>query len=177
MASIIETKQILIAEDEDIVAINLQEKLNSMGYVVPYVVSSGEEAIQKAIEVHPDLVIMDIRLEGDKDGVEAAKEIRSRLSVPLIYLTGYADYRTVQRAKITEPFGYIMKPFDEVELFANIELALYKSKMERKLKENEELLSAILEGTADADDTNRKKYNRLRALFYLNKYQDNMDYC
>ena len=132
------TTQILIVEDEGIVAEEIQSRLKNRGYEVSAVAVSGEEAIQKAGETRPDLVLMDIKLKGDVDGIEAAKEIRSRFDIPVIYLTAYADEDTVQRAKVTEPFGYILKPFEERELHTSIEMALYKHKMERKLRESEE---------------------------------------
>jgi PAS domain S-box-containing protein len=142
--------QILIAEDETIVAKYMQKWLKTMGYGVSTIVSSGEEAIRKAEEIHPDLVLMDIVLKGNIDGIEAAKQIRSRLDVPIIYLTAYADDKTLERAKITEPFGYILKPFEERELHSAIEMALYKHKMERRLKESEQWLATTLRSIGDA---------------------------
>jgi CheY-like chemotaxis protein len=99
--------QILVVEDEDTIATTIQDILKSFGYAVPAVVCSGEEAIQKVVEMQPDLVLMDIRLEGSMDGVEAAEKIRSEFNIPVVYLTAYMDDSTVQRAMITEPFGFI----------------------------------------------------------------------
>ena len=93
-------------------------------------VSTGEEAIQRADALHPDLVLMDIRLEGSMDGIQAAEAIRSRLDIPVIYLSAFADKQTVERAKVTEPFGYLIKPFEDSELHSTIEVALYKRKTE-----------------------------------------------
>jgi PAS domain S-box-containing protein len=137
--------QILIVEDEIIIAENIRARLNSLGYAVSAIVFSGEEAIQKAAETRPDLVLMDIKLEGDMDGVEAAEQIRARFDIPVVYLTAYADDDTLQRAKITEPFGYILKPFEVRELHTAIEVALYKHKMERKLRSRERFITNILE--------------------------------
>jgi PAS domain S-box-containing protein len=142
--------QILVVEDESTIAITIQDTLKIFGYTVPAIVGSGEEAIQKVAEVQPDLVLMDIRLEGSMDGVEAAEKIRSDFNIPVVYLTAYIDDKTVQRAMITGPFGYILKPFEERELHIAVELALYKHNIEMKVKESEQLLSTILENIGDA---------------------------
>ncbi len=142
--------QILVVEDESTIAITIQDILKSFGYAVPAIVCSGEEAIQTVAELQPDLVLMDIRLEGSMDGVEAAEKIRSDFNIPVVYLTAYIDDGTVQRAMITAPFGFVLKPFKPRELHIAVELALYKHKMEMKLKESEQLLSTILENIADA---------------------------
>jgi PAS domain S-box-containing protein len=142
--------QVLVVEDESTIAITIEDTLKSFGYSVPAVVCSGEQAIQKAAEMQLDLVLMDIRLEGSMDGVEAAEQIRSDFNIPVVYLTAHMDDNTVQRAMITEPFGFILKPYEPRELHIAIELALYKHRMERKLKENEQLLSTILENIDEA---------------------------
>jgi signal transduction histidine kinase len=116
--------KILVVEDERIVAKDISRRLERLGYIVVATASSGQEAIQKAIKTQPDLVLMDVQLKGEMDGIEAAQQIRVGLDVPVIYLTAYADQNTLQRAKITEPFGYIVKPFDERDLHATIEIAL-----------------------------------------------------
>ena len=123
-------KQILIAEDELIVARDLQSCLINMGYAVPDVISTGEQAIQKAAMAHPDLVLMDINLAGNMDGVTAAEEIRRRFNIPVVYLTSYADEDTLGRAKTTEPAGYILKPFNDAELRAVVGMAIHKHKTE-----------------------------------------------
>jgi|SRR6516165_9130893 CheY-like chemotaxis protein len=129
--------QILVVEDESIVARNIQMELTGLGYKVPAIVSSGEDALQKVAETHPDLVLMDIVLKGDLDGVQTAEQIRERYDVPVVFLTAYADERTLQRAKRTEPFGYLLKPYEERELETTIEIALQKHKTERVLKESQ----------------------------------------
>ena len=126
--------QIMVVEDEAIVAEDIQTRLTSLRYAVSAVVSSGDEAIAKAGETRPDLVLMNIRLKEDMDGIEAAEEIRARFDIPVVYLTAYADEDTLQRAKITEPCGYIIKPFQERELHIAIEMALYKHKAEEALR-------------------------------------------
>ena len=142
--------RILVVEDESIVALDIKAQLECLGYVVPAVVNSGEKAIHKTAEIRPDLVLMDIKLKGEMDGIEAAEVIRARLDIPVIYLTAYADYATLQRAKITEPYGYLLKPFEERELHSTIEMALYRHEMERKLRESEQWLSTTLKSIGDA---------------------------
>jgi PAS domain S-box-containing protein len=144
------TTSILIVEDENIVALDIKYLLESLGYGVAAVVSSGEEAIQKAAETRPDLVLMDVKLEGGMDGVEAAEHIQAQSDTPVIYLTAYADHATLERAKITQPFGYILKPFEEKELHTTIEMALYRHGMEKKLKANERWLATTLKSIGDA---------------------------
>lgn len=129
--------RIMIVEDERIVAKDLQFRLNSLGYQVPAMASEGHDAVAQAGAVRPSLVLMDIRLENGMDGIQAAEEIRSRYDIPVIFLTAYADPATLSRAKITEPFGYILKPFEERELHSTIEIALYRHKAEQKLRESE----------------------------------------
>jgi len=142
--------RIMIVEDEMIVAGDIKKTLQDKEYVVSTVVSSGEEAIKKAEQDNPDLVLMDIVLKGEMDGIETAKQIRSRFNIPVLYLTAYANKKMLERAKITEPFGYIIKPFHEKELHSNIEMALYKHKAERKLKESYARLKRTMEGIIDA---------------------------
>ena len=141
--------QVLVVEDESIVALDIQNMSRRLGYEVPVVVSSGEAAIKKAAETHPDLVLMDIRLKGDMDGIEAAEQIRGRFNIPVVYLTAYADDETLQRAKITEPYGYILKPFDERELHTAIEIALHKHKLERELQGSEKRYRLLAENVTD----------------------------
>ncbi len=142
--------RILIVEDEGIIAKDIQNTLNRSGYSVVGIASSGEEAIKKAMEIHPDIVLMDIVLEGAMDGVEAAEYIRDYFDIPVVYLTAYSDDTTLQRAKITEPFGYILKPFQEKELYTTIEMAIYKHTMQKKLKESEQWLATTLKSIGDA---------------------------
>ena len=121
--------RILVVEDESIVALDIQSQLTSLGYTVLAVVFSGEAAINSVAQTQPDLVLMDIKLKGEMDGVEAAHRIGSRFSIPLIYLTAFADQDTLRRAKATNPYGYLLKPFEEDELHSAIETALYKHRM------------------------------------------------
>ena len=123
--------KILIVEDENIIALNIKKKLKSFGYAVPAIVSTGEEAVQMAEIISPDLILMDIMLKGDMDGVKAAEEIKKRFSIPVIYLTAYSDDKVLDRAKVTEPYGYIVKPFKAIDLRSNIEMALYRHSMQK----------------------------------------------
>ncbi len=141
---------VLIVEDNFIVMMELKERLLEMGYKIADTAASGQEAINKARICHPDLTLMDIRLKGEMDGIEAAGRIKEDFDIPVIYLTAHTDDETLERAKVTEPFGYIIKPFEERELHSTIEMALYKNKMGRKLKENEHWLSATLKSIGDA---------------------------
>jgi PAS domain S-box-containing protein/putative nucleotidyltransferase with HDIG domain len=142
--------KILVVEDEGLVAKSIQSMLNNMGYEAPDAALSGEKAIKKADEIRPDLILMDIKLKGEMDGIEAAEIINERFGIPVVYLTAYADEDTLQRAKITEPFGYLLKPFEEQDLQSTIEMALYKSKMEQRLKEREHWFSTVLQSIGDA---------------------------
>ncbi|RCV62809.1 CheY chemotaxis protein or a CheY-like REC (receiver) domain [Methanophagales archaeon] len=116
---------IMIVEDEVLFAKDLKDLLVTWGYTVPAIASTGEEAIGKAGEMKPDLVLMDIVLKDGMDGIEAADQIRTRFKIPVVYLTAYADDETVQRAKITEPYGYVLKPLEERDLHVTLEIALY----------------------------------------------------
>mgnify|MGYP001324465685 CR=1 FL=1 len=131
---------IVIVEDEFIVALDIQRYLERNGYAVRGILPSGEELLEKVEDLKPDLVLMDIRLQGKLDGVETAARLADLRAVPVILLTAYADEPTLARAKITQPFGYLLKPFDERELRTSIEIALYRSMMEKRLRESERLL-------------------------------------
>jgi len=122
--------KILVVEDEGIVVLHIKNTLERLGYEVAGIAATGEDAIMKAMEDRPDLVLMDIVLKGPVDGIDAAEKIRAIFSIPVIYLTAHADEMTLKRAMATEPFGYIVKPFRKRDLFIAIEFALYKSRAE-----------------------------------------------
>lgn len=143
-------KQILIVEDESIVAEDLRETLISLGYAVLSVESSGEKTIKKIEGMRPDLVLMDIMLQGAMDGIETAKQIHDRFDIPVLYITSYSDEHILERAKITEPYCYMIKPFKERELYINIEIAIYKHYMEKKLKESEHWLASTIKCLGEA---------------------------
>jgi PAS domain S-box-containing protein len=140
---------ILIVEDEQVVALDLWRSLENCGYQVVGQADRGEAALRKAETLHPDLVLMDIGLKGEVDGIEAATQIRSRLQLPIIFLTAFSDEATVRRARPAEPYGYLLKPFDERELASNIEMALYKHGMDKKLRESEARFRGVIEHSAD----------------------------
>lgn len=119
--------KIMIVEDENIVAMGIKSKLESLGYSVPCTASSAEDAIRKADLFYPDLVLMDILLKGDGDGIVAGDYIRKNFDIPVIYLTAYTDEETLERAKLTHPAGYISKPFKLEDIHTNIEIALHKN--------------------------------------------------
>lgn len=134
----LEKVNILVVEDEPIVAKDIEKRLKKLGYSVVALVDTGEGAIKEAKEKKPDLVLMDIKLHGEMDGIQTADLMVSRFDIPVVYLTAYADDTILNRAKLTTPFGYILKPFETRELHTAIEIALYRHKMEKKLKESEE---------------------------------------
>ncbi len=136
--------RILVVEDEGIVAQEIKSRLEKSGYSVCGVVHDGPTAIVQAGEMRPDLVLMDIRLKGEMDGVDAAGRIRDRFNLPVVYLTAYTDPATLKRAKAVEPFGYVVKPFDTRSLMVSIEIALHRHRSESE-RIYREKLQAVLE--------------------------------
>lgn len=128
-------QKILIVEDEPITFENEKEMLEELGYEVVGTVAIGEQAIEMVVNDNPDLVLMDIKLSGKMDGIEVAQKIHDQFEIPVIYITAFTDPTLLARAKLTEPFGYIVKPFQKQDLQANIEMALYRYQMEKKLKQ------------------------------------------
>jgi len=155
-------ESILIVEDESVVALNVSHIIQSLGYRPIGPIATGSGALKLLDEEVVDLVLMDIKLKGRMDGIELAKRINSIRPVPIVFLTAYTDERTLSRAKVTEPFGYITKSFDEGELHSTIEMALYKFKMEQKLVREERLLATtldnILEGVITTDVEGKIRY-------------------
>jgi two-component system cell cycle sensor histidine kinase/response regulator CckA len=130
--------KILVVEDEGLVALGLKQSLQRARYDVPAVASSGEEAIELARRLRPDLVLMDIQLRGSTDGVSAAEQIWEEMEIPVVYLTAHADETTLARARRTAPFGYLLKPFQDRELELTIEMALYKHRLDCQIRDSEE---------------------------------------
>lgn len=145
-----ESAKILIVEDEVIVARTIANQLNQLGYTVIGTASSGKVAIAKALETKPELVLMDIILKGDMDGIATASYIRENLDIPVIFLTAYGDDNTLERAKITQPFGYIVKPFTSKDLRIAIEIGLLKHSLEQDIRENRDKLATLLNSISDA---------------------------
>lgn len=133
-------KKIMIVEDEVLIAAEIKQQLQSFGYEVVACTTSGEGALEKLLLVQPDLILMDIRLKGELDGIETAREIHGRYRIPVIFLTAFADDAFLQQAKASEPFGYLIKPVDIRELHSTIEMALYKAQMD---KEKEALIREL----------------------------------
>ena len=136
-------KKILIVEDERIIAEDLQKTLRRLGYKVTGIADSGNEALKIAADEIPDLVLMDIMLRGRLDGITVAQRLKDKFDVPSIYLTAYADKQILKRAKITAPYAYIIKPFDEKELHTNIEIALERSRINRLLERTNTILRTV----------------------------------
>jgi len=161
--------KIMIVEDERVVAADLEDKLVAMGYDVCGKAYSGEQVLSTVEKAHPDLILMDIKLEGAMDGIEAARLIKDRFGVPVIYLTAFSDAHILQRAKVTEPFGYLLKPFQSRELSSLVEIALFKAGMEKELREvNTELEKTIKQMRKEIED-------RKRAEDLLSKAHDGLE--
>ncbi len=142
--------RILIVEDDRVVARDIQQQLRRIGHQVLGVAVRGDEAVSIAVQTRPDLVLMDIRMEGDIDGVEAANRIRAQCQSPVVFLTAYSDDETVRRASHAEPFGYLLKPFEDSQLRTVIEVALYKHAVEQKLRDSERRYATTLSSIGDA---------------------------
>ncbi|WP_439518293.1 response regulator [Hydrogenophaga sp.] len=140
--------RILIVEDETIVAFNLQQRLTQLGYDVPAVAVSGQESLDLIGQTRPDLVLMDIHIEGDMDGIEVAARLKEQNPVPVIYLTAYSEDSTLERARKTSPYGYLIKPFSERELHATIQMALERHTVQEALEENRRLLQQALDAAS-----------------------------
>ena len=147
--SVMEPAGILIVEDEPVVANDIQLSLQRLGYRVPAMATSGEEAIRRAGDTHPDLILMDIVLKGKMDGVETALQIQRRQDVPVIYLTAYADPHTVERAMVTSSAGYLLKPYQANELRITIELALHRAQHDRHMRERLRWIAATVRCIGD----------------------------
>lgn len=145
-----EHSKILIVEDEFILAQDIKNRLTALNYDVVGLCSNGDDALDKVHNENPDLVLMDIRLEGDKDGIETADQIQKEMDIPVVFLSAYADKETVKRARISEPMGYLIKPVEEKELETTIEMALYKHQVTQRMRENERWLATTLGHVGDA---------------------------
>jgi PAS domain S-box-containing protein len=175
--------KILIVEDEAIVAKNIEKHLLNAGYKVVGLATTAEESIEKAETEKPNLVLMDIKLKGKMDGIEAANRIRESLRLPVIFLTSYTDDETFQRAKLTDPFGYLIKPFEIKDLKRTVEMALYKNKLNNELLENQKRYEIAVEaGKTGIWEfwINEKKYfsdKNLKALYGFNddELSDNLE--
>jgi DNA-binding LytR/AlgR family response regulator len=140
-----EKLNIFIVEDESIVAKDIQNNLIKLGYNVVGIANNGKEAIALIKELVPDVVLMDIMIKGELTGIEVAEQIKKIVNVPVIFLTAYADESTLSRAKVTEPYGYILKPFKEIDLHSTIEMAVYKHQKDSALQKERDFLYSLVE--------------------------------
>ncbi len=145
---------VLVVEDESIVSKDIQHSLKKLGYNIVGASATAEKAIELAKTEHPDVVLMDIMLKGEMNGIEAAAEIRQTCAIPVIFLTAYADESTLSKAKVTEPYGYILKPFKEIDLHTTIEMAIYKHGREQEIVKQRDLLFSLVENK----DANEQGY-------------------
>ncbi len=155
---------VLVVEDESIVSKDIQHSLKKLGYNVVGSSSTGEKAIELALELKPDVVLMDIMLKGKLTGIDASEEIRKTLNIPVIYLTAYADEATLEKAKVTEPHGYIIKPFKEIDIHTSIEMAIYKHQKESEVRKERDLLYSLVENKDSKDFIFVKSNSRLVKL-------------
>lgn len=142
--------RILVVEDESIVAKDIQQTLIRLGYDVPATASSAQNAYARLEELEPDLVFLDIKLKGDQDGIHIAEHIKQKYDIPVIFLTSFVDKNTLDRAKITEPYGYLVKPFNESDLQTTVEMALYKFQKDLQVRENERRFANALANVEEA---------------------------
>ncbi len=168
---------VLVVEDESIVAKDIQQSLIKLGYNVVGTASTGEKALALANELRPEIILMDIMLKGPMSGIDASAEIKKDLSIPVIFLTAYADESTLSKAKVTEPFGYIIKPFKEIDLHTSIEMALYKHGKERDIVRERDLLYSIVENKDSKDYIFVKSNSRLiklntKEIYYIEALKD-----
>ncbi|MEC8967888.1 MAG: LytTR family transcriptional regulator DNA-binding domain-containing protein [Bacteroidota bacterium] len=155
---------VLLVEDESIVAKDIQLSLKRLGYNVLGIENTGEKAISSARKLDPDIIIMDIMLKGKINGIEASEKIRKEQNIPIIYLTAYADENTLSKAKITEPYAYIIKPYKEIDLHTSIEMALYKHSKELEILKERDMLYNIVENKDNTEYIFVKSKSRLIKL-------------
>lgn len=169
---------VLVVEDEKIVAKDIQFSLKKLGYTVVGTADTGEMAVELALEMKPDLILMDIMLKGEMNGIDAANEIRKHMDVPVVYLTANTDGGTIQKAKESEPHGYIIKPFKEVDIHTTIEMAIYKHSKEAEVIKERDMLYNIAEGSKGETDHIFVKSNsrfvklRLDDIYFVEALKD-----
>lgn len=163
---------VLVVEDESIVSKDIQNSLIKLGYGVAGSASTGEKAIELASNTQPDIILMDIMLKGEMNGIQAAEQIRNQLRIPIIFLTAYADSATLSKAKVAEPYGYIIKPFKEIDLHTSIEMAIYKHGKEQEVLKERDFLHSIVENkdTTNSDSIFIKANSKLIKLNKSNIY-------
>lgn len=172
---------IFIVEDESIVAKDIQHSLTKLGYNVVGIANNGNDAIEKIMELTPDLVLMDIMIKGPMTGIEVTEKIKEKLNVPVIFLTAYADEGTLSRAKVTGPYGYILKPFKEIDLHSTIEMAVYKHQKDAALMKERDFLYSLVENKEERSrdivfvkSNNRIVKINLKDVYYVETVKDYM---
>ncbi|MDH5719287.1 MAG: diguanylate cyclase [Spirochaetia bacterium] len=157
------TEQILIVEDEGLIAKEIEARLKTLGYQITGIMQNGEDVLEHIPKYKPDLILMDIQIKGNMDGIEIAQKIKKLYQIPVIYLTAFADEKTLERAKKTNPYGYIVKPFDETDLKIRIDMALYKHSIEKQNKELMNEANSVLIKNLQTDSltgiANRRKFD------------------
>lgn len=170
--------RVLIVEDERIIVLDLSDRLKRFGCKVAGSCATAEEAIELAHAERPDLILMDIMLAGGRDGIDAAVQLRRELGIPVVFLTAYSDSQIIERAKQAEPYGFIIKPFKERELYSVIELAIYKAHMEERLHSHQQLLDSILmtigESVLSVDSEHRVRFSNTAAVELLGRSSDEL---
>jgi two-component system response regulator LytT len=168
---------VLVIEDESIVSKDIQYSLKKLGYNVVGAAPTGEKAVELAEELKPDIILMDIMLKGKITGIEASAQIKEKLNIPVIFLTAYADENTLSKAKVTEPYAYIIKPFKEIDLHTSIEMALYKHGKELEILKERDMLFSLVENKENNDFIFVKSKSRLVKLnntdiYYIEALKD-----
>jgi DNA-binding LytR/AlgR family response regulator len=161
---------VLVIEDESIVSKDIQYSLKKLGYNVIGAAPTGEKAVELAEELRPDIILMDIMLKGKITGIEASAQIKEKLNIPVIFLTAYADENTLAKAKVTEPYAYIIKPFKEIDLHTSIEMALYKHGKELEILKERDMLFSLVESRENNDFIFVKSKSRLVKLNNVDIY-------
>jgi DNA-binding LytR/AlgR family response regulator len=170
---------IYIVEDESIVAKDVQNSLKKLGYNVLGISNNGADAVKKIIDLEPDIVLMDIMIKGSMTGIDVAEILKKDYNIPVIFLTAYADENTLAKAKITEPYGYILKPFKEIDLHSTIEMALYKHKKDTEVQKERDFLYSLIENKDEAakdllfvKSNSRLVKLNLKDIFYVEALKD-----
>ena len=168
---------VLVVEDESIVSKDIQYSLKKLGYNVVGVAATGQKAIDLCGEKTPDIILMDIMLKGDINGIEASTRIKESYNIPVIFLTAYADENTLSKAKVTEPYAYIIKPFKEIDLHTSIEMAFYKHSKELEILKERDMLYNIVENKENKEFIFVKSKSRLiklntKDIFFIEALKD-----
>lgn len=168
---------VLVVEDESIVSKDIQYSLKKLGYNVVGAAATGEKAIELAGELSPNIILMDIMLKGQITGIEASAEIKEKYNIPIIFLTAYADENTLSKAKVTEPYAYIIKPFKEIDLHTSIEMALYKHGKELEVLRERDMLYSVVENKESTEFIFVKSKSRLiklntKDIYYIEALKD-----